>query len=151
MTRTSNDAGAVEETYVAALQHDLVAFDDAALVGVVRQPTGWFHGAVDENRPELGPPEDLLEETKQRQEDLKLQGMCDEGAHNAAWEEVDFEARYREHVESSDAAQETLDDLADRVRSGETVVLVCFEAEKKQCHRHALVDLLERRVADGSV
>jgi uncharacterized protein YeaO (DUF488 family) len=143
-------AGEVTETYVAALQHDLVAFDDAALVGVVRQPTGWFHGTVDENRPALGPPTDLLEATKQRQEDLKTQGLCDEGAHNAAWDEVGFEERYREHVRESPDAQAALADLAERVRDGETVVLVCFEAEDKRCHRHVLVELLEGRLANGT-
>jgi len=146
---TGSADGAVEETYVAALQHDLVSFEgDTDLVGVVRQPTGWFHGAVDENRPELGPPDDLLEETKQRQEDLKMQGLCDEGAHNAAWDEVGFEDRYREHVHDSVQAQAALDDLTDRVRDGETIVLVCFEGEDKRCHRHMLVEMLQRRL-DG--
>jgi uncharacterized protein YeaO (DUF488 family) len=149
MSRSSGSGG-VEETYVAALQHDLVAFEgETGLVGVVRQPTGWFHGAVDENRPALGPPADLLEATKQRHEDLKMQGLCDQGAHNAAWEAVGFEERYRDHVRESAAAQAALDDLADRVRAGQRVVLVCFEGEDKRCHRHVLVELLESRVAGG--
>ncbi|WP_424018544.1 DUF488 domain-containing protein [Halorientalis pallida] len=143
-------SGEVSETYVAALQHDLVTFEDATLVGVVRQPTGWFHGAVDENRPALGPPENLLEATKQRHEDLKMQGLCDEGAHNAAWDEVGFEERYREYVRESPDAQAVLADLAERARDGETVVLVCFEGEDKRCHRHILVELLDERLADGT-
>ena len=143
-------AGEVTETYVAALQHDPDALDDAALVGVARQPTGWFHGAVDENRPALGPPQDLLAETKQRHEDLKMQGLCDEGAHNAAWDEVGFEERYRDHVRESADAQAALDGLAAHVRDGETVVLVCFEGEDKRCHRHVLVELLDERLADGT-
>ncbi|MFB6084669.1 MAG: DUF488 family protein [Halorientalis sp.] len=144
-------AGAIEETHVAALQHALVSFEgDERLVGVVRRPTGWFHGAVEENRPELGPPADLLEEVERRREDLKMQGLCEEGAHNAAWDEVGFEERYRDHVRESDAAQAALDDLAARVRDGETVVLVCFEGEDKRCHRHVLVELLERRIGEGA-
>jgi len=59
-------------------------------VGVVRRPTGWFHATVDENYPEPGPPEALLAELKARQADFKRSGMCDEGAHDAAWEEVRF-------------------------------------------------------------
>lgn len=145
-TAGASGTGRVEETYVAALQHDLVAFDDARLVGVVRRPTGWFEAAVDENRPELAPPADLLDAVKQRHEDLKMQGMCDEGAHNAAWEDTDFEATYRDHVRESDAAQAELDDLAETVRDGETVALVCFEGDDKRCHRHALVELLEARL-----
>jgi hypothetical protein len=94
-------SGTVTETYAAALQHDIADLpDDAALVGVVRRPTGWFSAPVDENRLELGPPESLLSETKERQEDFRRQGLFDEEAHNAAWGEVDFEARYRGHLAS---------------------------------------------------
>lgn len=138
--------GGIRETYHAAIQHDLIDLaGDEYLVGVVRRPTGWFRSSVDVNYPELGPPAALLDETKDRQTAFEMQGMCDEGAHNAAWEAVDFEARYREYVASSDDVDARLDALADRVSSGETVVLVCFEAENKRCHRTVLVDELEAR------
>lgn len=138
-------SGRVGETYAAALQHDLVSFPEATLVGVVRRPPGWFRALTDENVPELGPPEDLLDETKARQEDLKMAGMCDEGAHNAAWEEVSFEDRYREHLESAEA-RDALDALEARLRDGEEVALVCFEDESKRCHRHVLRDALAERL-----
>ncbi len=140
--------GEVRDTYHAALQHDLVDLpEDARLVGVVRKPTPWFT-QVDENRPELGPPADLLEETKAKTEDLKMRGMCDEGAHNAAWEETDFDERYREYVESSEEAQAALDDLATRVEGGETVVLICYEGDDKRCHRRTVREMLAERVED---
>ncbi|MHB9286154.1 DUF488 family protein [Halobacteriales archaeon Cl-PHB] len=140
------DAGGVDETYHAAVQHDLAGLSgEEFLVGVVRRPTGWFRSTVDANYPELGPPEDLLSETKDRQEDLQMQGMCDEGAHNAAWEETNFEERYLDYVSDAVEAQDRLDDLAERVASGESVVLVCFEGEDKRCHRHLLVDELQAR------
>jgi uncharacterized protein YeaO (DUF488 family) len=72
--------------------------------------------------------------------------MCDEEAHNAAWEEVDFEARYREYLGESADAPDALDTLAERVTSGGDVVLVCFEGENKHCHRHACAEFLERRI-----
>jgi uncharacterized protein YeaO (DUF488 family) len=130
-------AGTVDETYAAAVQHGLYE-GDATLVGVVRRPTGGFHALVDENVPALGPPADLLEETKQRHEALKLAGMCDEGAHNAAWEETDFAARYREYLDTDAAARAAVDALVDRIRDGEDVALVCFEGESKRCHRRLL-------------
>jgi uncharacterized protein YeaO (DUF488 family) len=139
--------GSVDETYVAALQHDLVEPGDAALVGVVRRPTGWFRAETDENRPALGPPEALLDETKDRTEELKRRGMCDEGAHNAAWEETDFTRRYREYLDADPAARDALSDLAGRVAAGEAVWLVCFEGEGKRCHRHPLAERLRERVA----
>ncbi|MEF8807971.1 DUF488 family protein, N3 subclade [Natronomonas sp.] len=136
-------AGTVSETYVAAIQHDLVDLGGATAVGVVRRPSGWFHGSVDENHPELGPPEDLLDETKRRQEDLAMAGMCETGAHNAAWEETNFAERYREYINTDANAAAALDALRERLRDGEDLVLVCFEADDKRCHRDVLVDLLE--------
>jgi uncharacterized protein YeaO (DUF488 family) len=145
-------SGEIRETYHAALAHDLVDLpDDATLVGVVRKPTGWFGTEVDENRPALGPPEDLLEETTAAAERIESEGVDETPAHNLAWEETEFERRYREHVASDDAAQAELADLAGRVEDGETVVLVCFEAEDKRCHRHLLCDLLAERVDEAAV
>jgi hypothetical protein len=141
------DSDRVRETYHAAIQHDLVDLSgDEHLAGVVRRPTGWFRSTVDENYPELGPPESLLADTKTIQEQLALDGLCDEEAHNAAWEEANFADRYREYVADSPEAADTLDSLADRVTDGQTVVLVCFEGEDKRCHRHALREELERRL-----
>lgn len=137
--------GTLDETYVAALQHDLVEPGDATLVGVVRRPTGWFRAATDENRPALGPPEALLEEAKDRTEELKRRGMCDEGAHNAAWEETDFARRYREFLDADDTAHDALDNLAARVDDGEDVWLVCFEGDGKRCHRHTLLEHIRER------
>jgi hypothetical protein len=146
-TGSETTTGTIEETYHAALQHDLVSLSgDEHLVGVVRRPTGWFRDTVDENHPELGPPEDLLDEFKDRHEDLKIQGMCDEGAHNAAWEELGFEERYQEHIETSEVASETIDDLVSQIQSGDDIVLVCFEDENKRCHRHELVSIIEDRL-----
>jgi hypothetical protein len=136
-------AGTVSETYVAAIQHDLVDLGGATAVGVVRRPSGWFHGSVDENHPELGPPEDLLDETKRRQEDFAMAGMCESGAHNAAWEETNFEERYREYINTDADATSALDALRERLRDGEDIVLVCFEPDDKRCHRDILVGLLE--------
>jgi len=140
-------AGTVTDTYAAALQHDL--FDgDGTLVGVVRRPPGWFAALVAENHRALGPPEPLLEETNERAEALKLDGMCEEGAHNAAWEECEFERRYRDHLESDSSAGEAFTALRDRVRAGEDVTLVCFEGENKRCHRRVLAGQLRKAVID---
>lgn len=134
--------GRVTETYAAALQHDLVDLAGATPVGVVRRPPGWFHAQVEENHRELGPPDVLLDEAKDRQEELQMAGMCETGAHNAAFEETDFETRYREYLEREDDAQAALETLRGRVRDGEDIALVCFEGEDKACHRHTLLEEL---------
>lgn len=138
-------SGHLADTYVAALQHDLEELDpETTLVGVVRNPTGWFHAAVNENIPELGPPESLLESAKSAEEALKMRGFCQEGAHNAAWEEVDFEETYRSHLEESASAQDALATLEERLEAGESLALVCFEnTAKKRCHRTILREYLE--------
>lgn len=107
---------------------------------------GWFHALVDENVVAVAPPEALLEETKRRHEELKLAGMCDEEAHNAAWEETGFERRYREHLDTDPDAQAAVEDLLARLRAGEDLALVCFEGDAKRCHRHVLRERLRDRL-----
>jgi uncharacterized protein YeaO (DUF488 family) len=111
----------------------------ATKLGVVRRPTPWFHGAVDENLPAVAPPEELLESFKDRCEDLEMQGLCAEGAHNAAWDELDFDAKYHDHLADSEEARAAIEDLRDRLASGEDLVLVCYEnTDQKRCHRTIL-------------
>lgn len=142
--------GEIRETYHAALQHDLVDLpDDARLIGVVRRPMGWFGAELDENRPDLGPPEDLLDETKAAAERMESEGFDETPAHNLSWEESNFEERYRSYLADSDAARRELEDLARRVADGETIVLVCYEGEDKHCHRHVLQEVLEERVREA--
>lgn len=138
----------LQDTYVAALQHNLIDLPrDATLIGVVRRPTGWFRTTVDENYPALGPPPDLLDEFKQRHEDFKMQGLCDEGAHNAAWDEVEVEGRYRSHLSEVTDACEAVTELTNRLRNGEHLVLVCFEnTDQKRCHRTVLKEHITERL-----
>jgi uncharacterized protein YeaO (DUF488 family) len=137
--------GTLADTYVAALQHDLADLPSGATrIGVVRKPAPWFHAAVDENVPELGPPAELLEGVRTAEDDLKMQGLCEEGAHNAAWDQVDFGERYRTHLEESPKAQAALEELSGRLADGESLALVCYEnTEKKRCHRTILRERLE--------
>ncbi|MFB6137904.1 MAG: DUF488 family protein [Halobacteriaceae archaeon] len=137
-------AGTLHDTYVAALQHDLADLpDDVTLVGVVRRPTPWFHGAVDENVRAVAPPESLLADVEDRRESLAMRGLCDEEAHNAAWDAVDFDERYRTHLREDAEARAAVADLRERLAAGESLALVCFEnTAQKRCHRTALRDVL---------
>ncbi|WP_430505390.1 DUF488 domain-containing protein [Haloparvum sp. PAK95] len=138
------ERGRVRDTYVAAIQHDKVDLaGDEQLVGVVRRPHSWFHGQVDENRPALAPPEDLLDEFKAHASTLEDEGRSDRAAHNEAWDAVDFDARYRRHLATSPDAREAMDDLRERLAAGDDVVLVCYEnTDEKRCHRTLLRDEL---------
>lgn len=135
--------GRVRDTYVAALQHDLIELDGTErLIGVVRRPMPWLAAAVDENLPALGPPVALLAEFKDCHAEL-AETMSDAAAHNAAFEAVDYRERYEEHLESDPDARDALDTLRAALDGGETLVLVCYEnTEEKRCHRTILRDRL---------
>lgn len=143
--------GTITETYVAAVQHGLVDFEEGTrLIGVVRQPTRWFNPQVDENIPALGPPPDLFEDFRQRKDALVDEGFDDEAAHNTAWRDVDYDDRYRHHLETSEEAITAVEDLLDRVRKGTDIALVCYEnTDDKRCHRIALRDYLEERAVES--
>ena len=140
----------VHETYAAALQHGRDRLPAGTrLVGVVRRPMGWFHGAVDENVPSLGPPDGLLDDVKGRQEELEAEGLPDRTAIREAWDDVEFAARYGAYLDGDPDAEAAMAGLADRVRAGEDVALVCYEAPDKPCHRHLLRERLLGRLDGG--
>lgn len=140
--------GSVYDSYVAALRHEKAAVpDEATRIGVVRKATPWFYSVVDENVPALGPPTELLEETKARQAELEAEGLDDAEAHNRAMVDVEFEARYADYLDENTEAREALDALRTRVEDGEDVVLVCYEnTEEKRCHRVTLRERLRERL-----
>lgn len=142
-------AGRLDDTYVAALQHDIADIpEEATRVGVVRRPTPWFHGPVDENRSALAPPPDLLDEVKRRHEQLERAGVPDTEAHNRALAASDYDERYLAHLETPEA-QAALEAVTERIEAGEDIVLVCYEnTEEKRCHRTLLRERIEARLAD---
>ena len=112
-------------------------------VGVVRSPPAWFRRHVDEQYPELGLPATTREALNRRRRDLRMQGLCEEGAHNAAWEELAVDGRYRSEL--ADEGVDVLDSLASRERP---VVLATDRRPGFRCHREVLAALLRER-ADG--
>lgn len=140
--------GSITDTYVAALQHGLVDLDpDTRLIGVVRRPTRWFNPQVDENVAALGPPSDLFEDFQDRQDALLDEGYDEESAHNIAWDDVEYDRRYRDHLQTSEAAIAAVEDLLERVADGTDIALVCYEnTDDKRCHRTALREHLTGRL-----
>lgn len=145
-----SERGQLRDTYVAAIQHDLVELPaDALRLGVVRRPTQWFHPHVDENEPALGPPDHLLDEFRTRYEHLEMEGLADEEAHNTAWDEIDYDQQYRAYLEESEDAREAVQRVVDLIINGTDVVLVCFEnTEQKRCHRTLLKEEIEGVLGD---
>lgn len=142
--------GPVHETYAAAIQHDKAELPAGTRrVGVVRRPMGWFHGAVDENRPELGPPDELLDAVKEQQATFEADGLDDLAALRKAWTAVDFAERYEQYLDENEAAGVAIDELLETARAGTDIALVCYESSEKPCHRHLLLDRLQGRLESG--
>lgn len=137
--------GSLSDAYIAGLQHDLVDVPgDARFVGVIRRPPPWAWPHLDENHRALGPPDELLDDFRDREAELLDEGMDDERAHNAAWDDVDYPRRYRAYLDASEAAGDAIAAIRDRLDDGDNVVLVCFEnTESKHCHRTILIEYLD--------
>lgn len=135
-----SEHGQLRDTYVAAIQHGLAGVSgEERLIGVVRRQMPWFRGQVDDNCPALAPPADLLDEFKERCDDLEGHGRSGAAAHNEAWDAVDVEDRYQRYLETSPDAQDAISALEDRLAAGEDLVLVCYEnTDEKRCHRTVL-------------
>jgi hypothetical protein len=118
--------------------------EEPVWLGVVRSPPAWFRRRVDEQRPELGVPAATQEALDRRRRDLRMQGLCAVGAHNAAWAELNVDARYRSEV-AGDAA-DVISSLASR---GRPVVLATDRQPGARCHREVLAALLRERVDES--
>lgn len=141
-------ADLLHDTHVTAIQRGLAGLSgEATLVGVVRRPSNELLSVVDENHPSLAPPATVRDEFEHRYEEFKMRGMCAEGAHNAAWEAEDIDDRYCSYVDGDSDARAAVTRLAERLRTGEELVLVCSaETAKTRSHRTLLREVLSERL-----
>jgi len=99
--------------------------------------------ARERGNDELAPDDDLYHEFKRKAEEL-----CDSlrndpfTAHNQAFLECDYEARFRKQIVGDPLALEKLKELSARGEK-EDVYLICFEGLKKACHRRILLRMCE--------
>jgi hypothetical protein len=110
-------------------------------IGVVRSPPGWFRRRVDALCPELGLSAETRAALDERRRDLRMQGLCEAGAHNAAWAELAVDDRYRARLRS-DPATEQVAALASRA---EPLVLATARQPGLRCHREVLATALDAR------
>lgn len=121
--------------------------DDETLVAVVSRPgdTG-IDDMCDEWYPELGVPDDTLVSFWETRTGYRTNSAV-EHPHDKAYDDCEIDSRYYEYVERSTEAQERVAEIIDRADAGEDIVLVCFEKEGQQCHRHTLLDIIEEQRA----
>lgn len=148
--------GHLDETYLTALQkkHDAqqsnlfdysVNESNHTRIAVVSEPndTGILE-VTDEYIPELGMPARKLNEFRRLREAYNERDPVKK--HNKAFIKCNMGEAYESWVKYNTEAREEFDKLAERLREGEDITLVCFEKPPKKCHRHVLKRLLEERV-----
>lgn len=152
-------AGKIRETYLSDLHSRTTdrqqsSFGDfleedteddlGTTVAVVSDPTGGIKEVSDEFIPELGMPENELNNFRRVRNNLDIDD--DVKRHNKAINITEIDEKYEEYIENNSAAQEKLSMLSERVQDGEDITFICFEKEPKWCHRHLLADKLRSMV-----
>ncbi|UIO99303.1 DUF488 domain-containing protein [Halobaculum sp. CBA1158] len=119
------------------------------LVGVAPPGASGVRGVVDERRPALAPPAELLADHADAAESFRIDGLCAAGAHNAAWDRVGVDDRYRAYLAGDADARAAVADLRSALADGDDVALVCVEnTDKRRCHRTVLREVV---AGDGAV
>ncbi|UPV75875.1 DUF488 domain-containing protein [Halorussus limi] len=137
----------VHTTYFGGLNATVSPADDALVLGVVRYPKEFVHRVTDRNVPAVAPPDDLLDAFKTVKEAADRDGVTNPSG--AAWRTVDFEDRYRSHLDGSGPRQ-VLTELRDRVAHRD-VWFVCWEKDPRYCHRRVLAEVLLEECDDRVV
>lgn len=130
-------------------QSSLTAFgggSNETFIAVVQAPndTG-IDELCDEWMQELGMPRFLLEQFWSKRSAYRSNPSIS-NAHNAAFDEVELHDKYVSYLYNDDDAQDAIDEIIERLTSDENITLVCFEGDGKKCHRHILMDMIEREM-----
>jgi uncharacterized protein YeaO (DUF488 family) len=94
---------------------------------------------------ELAPSAELLGEFKDATGALVAAGLDEAAAHNRAWDDIQYEKRFREELEGRPAAIRRMRELARGASEGD-IFLVCYEAPPKRCHRHILRSIIQSMI-----
>lgn len=151
--------GEVDETYLSDVharktENEQASFDQfvedsngtedlGTTVAVVTDPTGGIVEATDMYVPELGMPREYLNKFRSVRSNLDIEDEVTQ--HNKAANITEIKEKYVDYIQSSTSAQKKIKMLADMVKKGEKITLVCFEKEPKWCHRHVLREEITER------
>jgi len=119
-------------------------------IAVVSRPSDKMLEVTDECFSELGMPEKYLSRFWKRRSDYQLNSAID-NPHNRAYEDLSLDTKYIEHIRNSAEAQRALTELVSRIENGECITLVCFEEGHEHCHRHVLLDIIEKRIENNFI
>jgi hypothetical protein len=153
--------GEIKETYLSDLHSrrtdsQQLSFSDftnsdeynrlGTTIAVVSDPTGGITDVSDEFIPELGMPENELNNFRKVRSNLDIEDTIKR--HNRAVEITGIDSAYNDYIENNNIAQQKIENICHRIKNGETITLICFEKKPKWCHRHLLVEKIEKRLFD---
>lgn len=115
---------------------------DTTYISVVASDTNDIDEVVDETDERLSPPDDLFYQWLHEKEQLESEGTQPSIAHNRAMESVNYEQRFRQHLQHDDEAQLAIKSIIARMKRGEEIVLVCYCTGDKRCHRTMVADVV---------
>ena len=123
---------------------DPIESDDGTRISIARTTSTRFkkYDNYNQERKELAPSWELLKDYKEKV--AKHKTDCDCLKCQKAWN--DYEPKFRHEMQDREESQTVIHDLAQRVKSGETITLICWckVTDKVQhCHRVIVKKLIE--------
>jgi len=119
--------------------------DTETYIAVVSEPRGGIEDYVDEVWYSLGMPSWALKKFLARRSGYRTNSAIDD-PHNQAYVDMNLRSIYQSHLKDDSAAQGRLAEAVERLTSGENLTLVCYETGSDKCHRHLLIDEINKRV-----
>lgn len=119
---------------------------DEQFIGTVRKPTDDLLATVKKNDTRLAPPAGLFEEWIRTKNRLQESGRSYGTAHNEAFNRVNYESRYREHLDKNG---EAINEYVTQIRGGNKIVLVCYCNPGLHCHRKIAKECIYNRLVDA--
>ena len=95
----------------------------------------------------FAPSEKLLSEFNELKWKLMKKGMTEPEARREAWEQTNFEKRYRKKVTSNPEVLYKLREI-NKLSEEKGVYLYCY-CGKKPCHRFILLDIVKKMRVEG--
>ena len=90
----------------------------------------------------FAPSEELLSDFNELKWKFMYRGMTESEARRKAWEQTNFESRYRKEVASKPILINKLKEIK-KLAEEKDVYLYCY-CGKKPCHRFILIDVIEK-------
>jgi hypothetical protein len=128
-------------------QSSILEYSDSSPthIGVVSSPGKHMVECADEILEELGMPEWALNKFLARRAGYQRNSAVDD-AHEQAYEDAELGPIYRNHLQESEAAEKKIEEIVERILSGEDIVLVFYEEDDQKCHRHYLKEKIEQQL-----